>query len=134
MASWWQATKVAGKGTLATALLLSLGPEGISGHGYLWVYMPIWSFFDKAAAMASFPEGGFFHVHFLKYYFVLALPIMLLAVIWTKPWPLGVRDPVSAVILCTLQQAALYQGTFTAFHLYSWLGGPDGSTLTQNET
>ena len=49
--------------------------------------------------------------------------------LWGKPWPPGARDPVSAVVLCALQQASLYQGAFTAFNLYSWLGGPDGSVL-----
>jgi hypothetical protein len=54
---------------------------------------------------------------------------MLLALVWGKAWPPGARDPVSAVLLCTLQQAAIYQGAVTAVQLYGWLGGPDGSVL-----
>ena len=54
---------------------------------------------------------------------------MLLAVLWSKRWPPAVRDPVSAVMLCNIQMAALWQGAFTASNLYGWLGGPDGSTL-----
>jgi hypothetical protein len=54
---------------------------------------------------------------------------MLLALFWVKRWPPGARDPVSAVLLCTLQQASIYQGGYTASHLYGWLGGPDGSVV-----
>ena len=63
------------------------------------------------------------------YYYVVALPLMLLALVWGKVWPPGARDPVSAVLLCTLQQAAIYQGAVTAVQLYGLLGGPNGSVL-----
>jgi hypothetical protein len=36
------------------------------------------------------------------------------------------RDPVSAIILCVLQQASTWQGAFLAYNLYHWLGGPGG--------
>jgi hypothetical protein len=49
--------------------------------------------------------------------------------VWGKPWPKASRDPVSAAVLCTLQHALLYQGAITAYQLYRWLGGPDGSVL-----
>ena len=64
-----------------------------------------------------------------KYYYVFTLPLMLLALFWSKRWPPGARDPVSAVLLCTIQGAAIYQGAFTAYQLYGWLGGPDGSVV-----
>ena len=63
------------------------------------------------------------------YYYVVALPLMLLALVWGKVWPPGARDPVSAVVLSTLQRAATYQGAIGALNLYTWLGGENGSTL-----
>jgi hypothetical protein len=64
-----------------------------------------------------------------KYYWIVCLPFLLVALVWGKPWPSGARDPLAAVHLCTIQQAALYQGAVAAFHLYNWLGGPNGSVL-----
>ena len=76
------------------------------------------------------PEGGsVLDVWPIKFWFIIALPVMLLSLVWAKTWPRGARDPVSAVALCTLQQAAMYQGSYSAFHLYGWLGGPNGSVL-----
>ena len=57
------------------------------------------------------------------------LPLMLLSLLWGKAWPPGARDPVSAVLLCTIQSAAIYKGAVTAYQLYGWLGGPDGSVV-----
>jgi hypothetical protein len=128
VATWWKVTAVAGRGTLATALSLS-ALLGFGHVAYIGVYFGIASIFDKAWTLALMGDGGLLDLWFFKYFFAIALPLMLLAVLWAKPWPRGVRDPVSAVVLCTLQQCGLYEGAFTAFHLYSWLGGPDGSTV-----
>jgi hypothetical protein len=45
------------------------------------------------------------------------VPALLLALVWAKPWPQGVRDPVSAVLLGIVAQTSMYQGSFTAVNL-----------------
>jgi hypothetical protein len=108
VATWWQTTVLAGRGTLAAALSLC-ALQGLGIVGYRSIYLGLFSFFDKAGALASLPEGGFMDLWVMKYWFVIALPFMLLAVVWAKSWPPGARDPVSAVMLCTLQEASMYQ-------------------------
>jgi hypothetical protein len=126
-ATWWDLTAAAGRGTLI-AMLCMCAWNAVDVNAPM--YLAILSFFDKAGTMENHvPEGGTIDGWWYKYFFVIALPLMLLAVLWAKPWPQGARDPVSAVLLCTLQQASTYQGAITAYHLYNWLGGPDGSTV-----
>jgi hypothetical protein len=108
VATWWQTTVLAGRGTLTAALSLC-ALQALCYVGYLFIYLSLVSFFDKAGTLASLPEGGIFDVWVLKYWFVIALPFMLLAVVWAKSWPPGARDPVSAVMLCTLHEASMYQ-------------------------
>ena len=74
-------------------------------------------------------DEGFVEMWVYKYYLVIVVPVLLLALVWAKRWPQGVRDPVSTLVLCALQQAMLYQGSFAAFNLYAWLGGPNGFVL-----
>jgi hypothetical protein len=127
-ATWWDLTAAAGRGTLIATLCMCAWNAVDLNVQYM--FLAILSFFDKAGTIESHvPEGGLFDGWWYTYFFVIALPLMLLAVLWAKPWPQGARDPVSAVLLCTLQQASTYQGAITAYHLYRWLGGPDGSTV-----
>jgi hypothetical protein len=127
-ATWWELTTAAGRGTLAAMLAWSATVYFLIG--YAGIYLAISSFFDKAATIeAAVGDGSILEIWIIKYYFVIVLPFMLLAVLWAKPWPPAARDPVSAVVLSLVQEGALYQGSFTAFNLYSWLGGPDGSVL-----
>ena len=127
--TWWNLTAIAGRGTLATAMLLCLFSL-VGMHVYLVQYLGVLSFFDKAGTLAEhMGTGTVFEMWPIKYYYVAGLPIMLLAVVWVKPWPQGTRDPVSALLLCNIQQAAIWFGAFAAFNLYIVLGGPDGSVL-----
>jgi hypothetical protein len=113
-ATWWQTTVLAGRGTLAAALSMC-ALQGLGMVGYRWIYLGLVSFFDKAGAIASLPEGGLNDMWMIKYWFAVALPFMLLAVVWAKSWPSGARDPVSAVMLCTLQEASMYQVRIPGF-------------------
>jgi hypothetical protein len=124
--TWWQLTSAAGRGTLAAAL--SLIALTLFAEVYLYVYLAILTFFDKAGTMATHTTNTL-KVWPYKYYFAIALPLMLLALFWGKRWPQGARDPVSTVFLCTLQHCVIYQGSFLAFNLYGWLAGPGGSVL-----
>jgi hypothetical protein len=129
LATWWDTTKMAGRGTFAAALSLCVF-IGFGDNIWQSIYLGMLSFFDKAGTWEKYmPAGGLSHVFVIKYYYIFAIPFMLLAVLWSKRWPPAVRDPVSAVMLCNIQMAALWQGAFTASNLYGWLGGPDGSTL-----
>jgi hypothetical protein len=128
VATWWKTTAIAGRGTLATAFSLS-AYLSITLSGYWFLYLGTLSIFDKPAAIAELGDGDYLNLWFFKYFWVITLPFMLLAVLWAKPWPRGTRDPVSAVVLGVLLQAGSWEGSFTAFHLYSWLGGPNGSTI-----
>ena len=124
--TWWQLTAAAGRGTLAATL--SLFVLTLCAEVYLYGYLAILTYFDKAGTMATHTTNVL-EVWPYKYFFAIALPLMLLALLWGKRWPQGARDPVSTVLLCTLQQCVIYQGSFAAFNLYSWLGGPGGSVL-----
>jgi hypothetical protein len=95
--TWWALTTVVGKGTLTAAILLCL-LEGI-GMGYCFIYIAIESFFDKAGTMATYiGDGSLLDLWPLKYYFVIAVPIMMLALIFAKPWPRGARFLAGLVI------------------------------------
>jgi hypothetical protein len=127
--TWWQTTSIAGKGTFVAALLLCAW-GGLGELGYAWIFISISSYFDKAETYSThLGDEGFVEMWVYKYYLVIVVPVLLLALVWAKRWPQGVRDPVSTLVLCALQQAMLYQGSFAAFNLYAWLGGPNGFVL-----
>jgi hypothetical protein len=128
-ATWWDLTVAGGRGTLVTALLLC--GFNLADTGFRDIFLAMSTFWDKAGTLDTYIGEGNSSLDgwWYTYYFAFALPLMLLALIWAKPWPKGARDPVSAVVLCSLQRAAVYQGAINAFHLYAWLGGENGSTL-----
>jgi hypothetical protein len=47
-------------------------------------------------------DGDIADLWFYKYFFAIALPLMLLIVLWAKPWPRAARGPIFAVVLCML--------------------------------
>ena len=84
------------------AAALSLAFLTLCSKSYLSIYVGFLSFFDKAGTTATHTTN-LFEIWSVKYFFTIALPlIMLLALFWGKRWPQGSRDPVSAVLLCTL--------------------------------
>ena len=95
--TWWALTTVAGKGTLIAAILLCL-LEGMA-ISYAFIYISVLSFFDKAGTMATYiGDGSIIDLWPYKYYFVIAVPIMLLALIIAKLWPRGARFLAGLVI------------------------------------
>ena len=95
--TWWALTTVAGKGTLIAAILLCL-LEGMA-ISYAFIYISVLSFFDKAGTMATYiGDGSVIDLWPYKYYYVAAVPIMLLALIFAKPWPRGARFLAGLVI------------------------------------
>ena len=65
VATWWQTTVLAGRGTLAAALSMC-ALQGLGAVGYRSIYHGLASFFDKAGTLASLPEGGFLDMWVMK--------------------------------------------------------------------
>eukprot|EP01050_Picozoa_sp_SAG11_P014730 SAG11_NODE_1845_length_4177_cov_2.602256_2_plen_155_part_00 len=100
--TWWELTRVYGRGTLAL-LIVQVMILGLGDSVFTHVFVAIASFVDKEGAMETFMPDGFIKSWPFKYYFVILMPVLMSAVVLSKPWPLGARDPCSAINLSILQ-------------------------------
>ena len=108
-------------GTLAAALALCT-LSGLGEMFYAHFFIGTLSFFDRAGTMEEYVGDGGFQLWPYKYFFVAVVPALLLALVWAKPWPRGVRDPAAAVVLCLVQQASLYQVPAAPPALHNMIG------------
>eukprot|EP01050_Picozoa_sp_SAG11_P013610 SAG11_NODE_1602_length_4600_cov_1.859587_5_plen_811_part_00 len=104
--TWSEMTSAAGRGTFVAMVAVSVVLNGFGTVIYATLYIPIRTYFDKAATVEE--HGHWLDQWHVQYFFVIAVPALLLALVWAKEWPSGVRDPVSVVVLCALQEASLY--------------------------
>eukprot|EP01050_Picozoa_sp_SAG11_P022600 SAG11_NODE_4312_length_1953_cov_1.033441_2_plen_206_part_00 len=105
--TWWEMSATAGRGTVAAMLAMGVLLNGFGEMLYMWVFRGIEHFIDKDAAKEKWGRSLDHWVY--KYYFAIAISAFLLSLVWAKEWPIGVRDPVSAVLLCAVQVASVYQ-------------------------